>query len=476
MQIEDVILEENQAYFRVPVELIFTEDRHQTGKHVEGLNDAWEAHHRTFSAASIARLWPHQRLFEYFRTGFQYSQVGYDRWHLENFQLRHLKPPMSDGELLAFRFEQFSRWEETLRTKGASDSVFVLPAKFVAHNRTWMLTDGHHRSAFLRTSGVRWLTLVADRADWQAWINQDAVRVVEEVIASQGRAEYYTPILHPNFQAIRPLRDFAYKSRLDHILEFLGPRVRKGDIVDIGSNAGFFSHHFAREGFNVVGYDPDPNHHDLAVALSALYGSEARFENKRFEQASNNTLFDGALLLTVLYHFLQHGTHTPLLKKLDQIVADFVIWESGSNPESEREEFVKHTKFSSYLHIADTFGTGRARKLGIFCTPEFAERVGEQMPLKQTKAIFDYMATGPWLYEDNQESVSGAGSTLQYTKNFRQQLEKFLRFSGCYSLFDGPCGDFNWMKEVRLPQNMQYFGGDMYAPSTPHRFTISASR
>lgn len=77
--------------------------------------------------------------------------------------------------------------------------------------------------------------------------------------------------------------------------------------------------------------------------------------------------------------------------------------------------------------------------------------------------IFDYMATGQWLYELNQESISGPGSTVSYTQGFRPQLEDFLHQRGCRSLLDAPCGDFNWMRLVQLPQETRYFGGDIVA-------------
>jgi hypothetical protein len=77
--------------------------------------------------------------------------------------------------------------------------------------------------------------------------------------------------------------------------------------------------------------------------------------------------------------------------------------------------------------------------------------------------IFDYMATGQWLYDLNQESISGPGSTVSYTEGFRPQLENFLRQCGCKSLLDAPCGDFNWMRLVQLPQGARYFGGDIVA-------------
>jgi hypothetical protein len=77
-------------------------------------------------------------------------------------------------------------------------------------------------------------------------------------------------------------------------------------------------------------------------------------------------------------------------------------------------------------------------------------------------AVFErHAATNYW---GNRESVSGDGSTLAYTHNLRHELAKFVRMFRVTSLFDAPCGDFNWMRAVELPPGFVYTGGDIVAP------------
>ncbi len=64
-------------------------------------------------------------------------------------------------------------------------------------------------------------------------------------------------------------------------------------------------------------------------------------------------------------------------------------------------------------------------------------------------------------YWGNAESVSGDGSTLEYTHNLRHELAKFLRLFRVTSMFDAPCGDFNWMRAVAFPPGFAYIGGDI---------------
>ena len=63
------------------------------------------------------------------------------------------------------------------------------------------------------------------------------------------------------------------------------------------------------------------------------------------------------------------------------------------------------------------------------------------------------------LWFRNGESQSGSGSTLEATKQLREELPEILIKLKCNTLLDLGCGDFNWMKEVKLPCN--YIGVDI---------------
>lgn len=62
------------------------------------------------------------------------------------------------------------------------------------------------------------------------------------------------------------------------------------------------------------------------------------------------------------------------------------------------------------------------------------------------------------------ESVSGPGSTLGYTAGYRRHLARCLADENFRSLFDAPCGDFNWMPHAISGLDLRYIGGDIVAP------------
>jgi hypothetical protein len=79
--------------------------------------------------------------------------------------------------------------------------------------------------------------------------------------------------------------------------------------------------------------------------------------------------------------------------------------------------------------------------------------------MSELESLFEnIMALNRW---SGEESRSGPGSTLSYTCNLRSQLEVFFDKFGTKTLFDAPCGDFHWMKEVPFPAGFSYLGGDV---------------
>lgn len=68
-------------------------------------------------------------------------------------------------------------------------------------------------------------------------------------------------------------------------------------------------------------------------------------------------------------------------------------------------------------------------------------------------------AHGAWVMRENQDSLSGVGSTDSATRELALQLTTFLREVGCRRLVDIGCGDFNWMCTVE--GDFEYLGLDV---------------
>lgn len=64
-------------------------------------------------------------------------------------------------------------------------------------------------------------------------------------------------------------------------------------------------------------------------------------------------------------------------------------------------------------------------------------------------------------YWGSDESLSGPGSTLDYTQEIRQKMPSMFGEYNIKSVFDAPCGDCHWMQHVLEGANFTYLGGDI---------------
>jgi hypothetical protein len=62
------------------------------------------------------------------------------------------------------------------------------------------------------------------------------------------------------------------------------------------------------------------------------------------------------------------------------------------------------------------------------------------------------------------ESLSGPGSSIRYTSDFQAEFRRIIFELSIRKVFDGPCGDFNWMKSFLPGLNIEYIGADIVAP------------
>lgn len=65
--------------------------------------------------------------------------------------------------------------------------------------------------------------------------------------------------------------------------------------------------------------------------------------------------------------------------------------------------------------------------------------------------------SGSW---GSDESKSGPGSTIKYTRSLRIVLPSVMRCLNCKTIFDAPCGDLNWITKTEL-KRVKYVGADI---------------
>ena len=86
------------------------------------------------------------------------------------------------------------------------------------------------------------------------------------------------------------------------------------------------------------------------------------------------------------------------------------------------------------------------------------EVIPDPKPADPKSVFTDYYFNNFW---GNKESVSGAGSTLEYTENVRKEIPLLVDRFEVKKFLDAPCGDYNWFQAVKRPAGMEYLGGDI---------------
>ena len=170
------------------------------------------------------------------------------------------------------------------------------------------------------------------------------------------------------FLLLHPYRENYVKSRLHHILEYLGSsRVRGKRVLDIGACLGYFGQMFARMGAEVTMVEHDVVHYELLIELNKLLHVKCRTVLQPFEDYESEIKFDIAIMLTVFYPYMDDDAlKIKFLNKVEKYVKHILIWESGDNPEFEKEQIMRHTKFRVFKHLCFTYATGKFREMGIF--------------------------------------------------------------------------------------------------------------
>ena len=120
------------------------------------------------------------------------------------------------------------------------------------------------------------------------------------------------------------------------------------------------------------------------------------------------------------------------------------------NHKQSIKEVIRHVMFrSGLIDVLDVLRNLRGQNT-------------RHMRLENIDQIFTQVyADQVWVGHQDQDSLSGLGSTQRATEHLVNGLSDFLTEVGCRQLVDVGCGDFNWMRNVR--GDFEYLGIDTVA-------------
>ena len=97
------------------------------------------------------------------------------------------------------------------------------------------------------------------------------------------------------------------------------------------------------------------------------------------------------------------------------------------------------------------------RALDYYSKLKYSARASKFKDSSTSDTFTQIYSTNHW---GNSETVSGIGSTVQNAKNLIDAFDGILKKYAIESVFDIPCGDFNWMQHIKL-SDIQYTGADI---------------
>ncbi len=223
-----------------------------------------------------------------------------------------------------------------------------------------LFSDGAHRLTISKLLGLSSIPIkIAVRhKEWIKFRNE-LIHFAQNDRTNKGR-KFNQPITHPDFS------DWPSFHECKHQLQLIqdNTSVRKGRLLDIGANLGYFCHQFEETGLICYAVENDPR---IFYFLKRL----ARAENRRFKIITEsvldsaevrNTRFNIVLALNIFHHYLKtHEDFDKLVDLLRNLQTDELFFEphlpdepqmQGAYKNYAPDEFVKFITSNSKLKTA----------------------------------------------------------------------------------------------------------------------------
>jgi hypothetical protein len=207
----------------------------------------------------------------------------------------------------------------------------------IGRNGEYLFQNGSHRLSIAKILGIKSVPVMVF-VRHKKWV--EFRQFVVSYARQQQGGKLYQPLVHPD------LEDIPYRLQ-EHDCQELMARMKdhlekkKGVMLDIGANVGFFCHKYEDIGYQCYAVEPDPaTFHVLEKVKIA--------ENKRFEVINKpifevefikNMNFDVVLALNIFHHFLKKKTDFLRLKDmLKNLKTDVLFFEPHVYHENQMKD------------------------------------------------------------------------------------------------------------------------------------------
>jgi 2-polyprenyl-3-methyl-5-hydroxy-6-metoxy-1,4-benzoquinol methylase len=210
-----------------------------------------------------------------------------------------------------------------------------------------LFCDGKHRlsiAKILRLEKIPVKIAVRHR-NWMVFVEE-----LYQYARSLNDGKLYQPLTHPDLEAIPA--DPTCEERFLRIREHVS--AKKGRLLDIGANLGYFCHRFEDEGFDCYAVEQSANELHFLRKLR-------RAENKRFEIIDRSIFdwpqrseiyFDVVLALNIFHHFVKtKDRHDQLVLLLRDLQMGELFFQSARQDEPQMKDAYRNYSQPEFLNL-----------------------------------------------------------------------------------------------------------------------------
>ena len=201
----------------------------------------------------------------------------------------------------------------------------------IGRDGQYLFQDGRHRLAIARILGVEKIP-VKVHVRHKQWMEFRSflISMTKDNAGASKQGFLYQPALHPDLEDIPA--SHSCESRFIEISKYVNSP--SGNLLDLGSNFGYFCHRFEELGFNCYGVEYMP---EIAEASEKIRIAEGRqfklFSGDLTELCIKPPLkdirFDVVLALNIFHHFLKtEELYTKLIKLLQSLDMKVMYFEA----------------------------------------------------------------------------------------------------------------------------------------------------
>ncbi len=316
------------------------------------LSGDWDLSVAKFEDMDVYRAFEHRfknggewRDTEFYQRVLNQISTGTRKWECKNkedFDARLKKLDLLYSQIKdnGYKLQQELYPPKTLLNKigkssGALDEIAVI----IDRNGQFVLADGRHRLSIVKLLNLDKIPVVVITRH-KKWM--DFRKELIFFSKNYQKGQLYQPLTHPELQDIPFRRDG--EERFKTIEN--GLVTKKGTLLDVGANLGYFCHRFEDEGFDCYALEENRMCVNFLKRLKEI-------ENKKFKIISENLFeykknqeinFDVVLALSVFHHFLdQEDTYLNLIDFVKRLNTKELIFEPYLP-----EEFQGRAVYKSY--------------------------------------------------------------------------------------------------------------------------------